>query len=130
MICRTVLAHILRILYVLECTQTGVAKSALIDWSSLKDYRFVMEVNFFGVIGVTKAFLPLVKRATGRIVNVSSIAGVSCGYPLSSAYAASKHAVEVFTSTLRQELRPWGIKVSCDARLTRSTHVLFPVCVF
>ena len=51
------------------------------------------------------------QQCKGRIVTVSSVAGVSCGYPLSSPYAASKHAVEVFTSSLRQELRPWGIKV-------------------
>jgi len=90
----------------------GVAKSGLIDWFGMSDFRFCMEVNFFGVIAVTKAFLPLVKRSKGRIVVVSSIAGVSCGYPLSAPYSASKHAVELFTSSLRQELRPWGIKVS------------------
>jgi retinol dehydrogenase-16 len=90
----------------------GVAKSGLIDWFGMSDFRFCMEVNFFGVISVTKAFLPLVKRSKGRIVVVSSIAGVSCGYPLSAPYSASKQAVELFTSSLRQELRPWGIKVS------------------
>jgi retinol dehydrogenase 16 len=70
-----------------------------------------MEVNFFGVVSVTKTFLPLLKRTKGRIINVSSVAGVACGYPLSSAYASSKHAVELFTSSLRQEMKPWGIKV-------------------
>eukprot|EP00624_Nannochloropsis_granulata_P001371 evm.model.NODE_16645_length_15759_cov_30.505997.5 len=90
----------------------GIAKSGLIDWFSMSDFRVCMEVNFFGVIAVTKAFLPLVKRRKGRIVVVSSIAGVSCGYPLSTPYSASKHAVELFTSALRQEMRPWGIKVS------------------
>lgn len=89
----------------------GVAKSGLIDWFGMSDFRFCMEVNFFGVVSVTKAFLPLIKRCKGRIVTVSSIAGVSCGYPLSAPYSASKHAVELFTSSLRQELRPWGIKV-------------------
>ena len=60
---------------------------------------------------MSQAFLPLLKQSKGRIVNISSVAGVSCGYPLSSAYAASKHAVELFTSSLRQEMKPWGIKV-------------------
>lgn len=90
----------------------GVAKSGLIDWFGLSDFRFCMEVNFFGVVSVTKAFLPLIKRCKGRIVVVSSVAGVSCGYPLSAPYSASKHAVELFASSLRQELRAWGIKVS------------------
>jgi NAD(P)-dependent dehydrogenase (short-subunit alcohol dehydrogenase family) len=42
---------------------------------------------------------------------MSSAAGVACGYPVTCAYSASKHAMEVFTSALRQELRVWGITV-------------------
>jgi NAD(P)-dependent dehydrogenase (short-subunit alcohol dehydrogenase family) len=86
--------------------------------------RFCMEVNFFGVVSVTKTFLPLLKRTKGRIINVSSVAGVACGYPLSSAYASSKHAVELFTSSLRQEMKPWGIKVSANAE-SRSSIAAF-----
>lgn len=71
-----------------------------------------MEVNFFAVVSVTKAFLPSLKKSKGRIVMMSSAAGVACGYPVTCAYSASKHAVELFASALRQELRPWGITVS------------------
>lgn len=60
----------------------------------------------------TKTFLPLLKRSKGRILIMSSAAGLGCGYPVTSPYSCSKHAVENFASTLRQEMRPWGIKVS------------------
>lgn len=54
---------------------------------------------------------PNIKQSKGRIVNMSSAAGVACGYPVTCAYSSSKHAMEVFTSALRQELRVWGITV-------------------
>ena len=93
--------------------QTGVSRAGLIDWLSIQDFRFCMEVNFFAVITVTKAFLPLLKKSPeGRIVNMSSAAGVACGYPVTCAYSSSKHAVELFTSALRQELKVWNIAVS------------------
>lgn len=81
------------------------------------------EVNFFGMINVTKAFLPMVKRKKGRIINISSVAGVSSGYHLSSAYAGSKHAVESFTSALRQEMKPWGVKVRSNTPLASALYV-------
>ena len=90
----------------------GVSRAGLIDWLNISDFRFCMEVNFFATVSVTKAFLPLLKKSKGRIVNMSSAAGVACGYPVTCAYSSSKRAVELFTSSLRQELRVWGITVS------------------
>ena len=70
-----------------------------------------MEVNFFSVIAVVKPCLPLLKQAKGRIVNVTSFVGLFHGAPCMSAYCASKHASEAFTTSLRLEMKGWGIKV-------------------
>ncbi|XP_010616645.1 estradiol 17-beta-dehydrogenase 2 [Fukomys damarensis] len=75
------------------------------------EYKRCMEVNFFGPIGVTKAFLPLLRKSKGRLVNVSSMGG---GVPLPkmAAYNSTKAALTMFSSIMRQELSAWGVKVS------------------
>ncbi|XP_069757550.1 11-beta-hydroxysteroid dehydrogenase type 2-like isoform X1 [Narcine bancroftii] len=74
-------------------------------------YKQSMEVNFFGTVEVTKTFLPWIRRAKGRIVNISSPSGE---LPLGriSPYGASKAALEIFSDILRQEMMPWGVQVS------------------
>jgi NAD(P)-dependent dehydrogenase (short-subunit alcohol dehydrogenase family) len=67
-------------------------------------------VNVIGLLSVTRACLPLLRAASGRIVNISSISGL-IAMPGVSAYAASKHAVEAITDALRVELHPFGIQV-------------------
>jgi NAD(P)-dependent dehydrogenase (short-subunit alcohol dehydrogenase family) len=67
-------------------------------------------VNVIGLLAVTRACLPLLRAARGRIVNISSISGL-VAMPGVSAYAASKHAVEAITDALRVELHPFGIQV-------------------
>jgi NAD(P)-dependent dehydrogenase (short-subunit alcohol dehydrogenase family) len=64
-----------------------------------------------GPIAVTQAFLPLLRKGHGRIVNIGSIGGKMAG-PFLGAYHASKFGMEALSDSLRQELRPWGIKVS------------------
>lgn len=75
------------------------------------------------MIRVTKAFLPSLKRyqlrqggvkgpTHTRVVIISSLSSLVPGLPIMSAYCASKHAVESFASSLRQEMAGWGIKVS------------------
>ena len=82
----------------------------------LDDVRQQFEVNFFGVIAVTQAFLPLLgacrpcPHAPGRIVNISSVSG-RVAYPFLSSYAASKHALEAWSDSLRRELMLYGIDV-------------------
>lgn len=90
----------------------GVGRGGVVDWMPLEEYRSIMEVNFFSVVAVVKACLPLLKQAKGRIVNVTSFAGLFHGAPCMSAYCASKHASEAFTTSLRLEIKGWGIKVS------------------
>ena len=80
-------------------------------------FRQVMEVNFHGLVAVTRAFLPLLgadavrRERPGRIVNIGSVQGIMT-VPFMSAYAASKHAVEGFAQGLRRELILFGISVS------------------
>lgn len=74
-------------------------------------WRKQFEVNVIGLVAVTKAFLPHLRRSRGRIVNVGSIAGRS-PLPASAAYDATKFSVEAISDVLRMELAPWGISVS------------------
>lgn len=89
----------------------GVAVPAPIEHQPIDDFRRQIEVNLIGQVAVTQAFLPQLRVARGRIVNVSSIGG-KVAVPLLGAYAASKFGLEGFSDTLRRELRPWGIEVS------------------
>jgi len=89
----------------------GIVVPGPLEFVSLGDLRHQMEVNSIGQIAVTQAFLPLLRKCRGRIVNIGSIAGRAVT-PFVGAYAASKFAMEAFTDALRMELRPWGISVS------------------
>ena len=73
--------------------------------------RDQMEVNFFGLALLTRQLLPHLRRARGRVINVSSVLGYT-GMPLSSLYAASKFAVEGLSESLYYELRPHGVQVA------------------
>ncbi|XP_032417498.1 corticosteroid 11-beta-dehydrogenase isozyme 2-like [Xiphophorus hellerii] len=88
------------------CVNLGDAELSL-----MSNFRGCMEVNFFGTVSVTKSFLPLLRQAKGRIVNISSPTGDQ-PFPCLAAYGASKAALNLFTETLRHELVPWGVKVS------------------
>ncbi|XP_066503110.1 retinol dehydrogenase 16-like [Hoplias malabaricus] len=81
------------------------------DWMTLKDYRSMLEVNLDGVIGVTLSVLPLIKKARGRVVNVSSVFGRIT--PVGGPYCVSKYGVEAFTDSLRLCLHHFGVKVLC-----------------
>lgn len=89
----------------------GVAVPAPVEHQPIDDFRRQVEVNLIGQVAVTQAFLPQLRAARGRIVNMSSIGG-KVAVPLLGAYAASKFGLEGFSDSLRRELRPWGIHVS------------------
>lgn len=70
------------------------------------------EVNVFGMVAMCQAVIPGMRaKGAGRIINMSSIAGVLSG-PMTAPYAMTKHAVEAFTVALRDELAPYGIDVT------------------
>jgi NAD(P)-dependent dehydrogenase (short-subunit alcohol dehydrogenase family) len=89
----------------------GFGLAGPIEFQPLEDFRQQMEVNFIGVVAMTKAFIPLLRQSRGRIVNIGSISGINA-MPFQSAYCATKFALEAFSDALRLELRPWGISVS------------------
>ena len=93
----------------------GIAFTGSIEQMSFKDIDRVMDVDFWGVVSGTKAFLPhLIASGDGHVVNISSIFGLFA-VPKQSAYNAAKFAVRGFTEALRQEMindrRP--VKVTC-----------------
>ncbi|ALX05538.1 MULTISPECIES: SDR family NAD(P)-dependent oxidoreductase [Aeromicrobium] len=93
----------------------GIAYSGTVEEMSYKDVEKIMDVDFWGVVHGTKAFLPhLVESGDGHVVNISSIFGMF-SMPSQSAYNAAKFAVRGFTESLRQEMalaqRP--VKVTC-----------------
>ncbi len=82
----------------------GVALSGTVAALSTDDYRWIMGINFWGVVHGTKAFLPhLEASGEGHVVNISSVFGLTA-QPLMSGYNASKYAVRGFTESLRQDL--------------------------
>jgi NAD(P)-dependent dehydrogenase (short-subunit alcohol dehydrogenase family) len=89
----------------------GIGRGGPQEFLDLADVRETFEVNFFGVIAVTRALLPLLRAGQGRIVNMSSISGLVAA-PFLSPYSASKFALEALSDALRLELSPWNIHVA------------------
>ncbi|HMJ03432.1 MAG TPA: SDR family oxidoreductase [Conexibacter sp.] len=88
----------------------GVTVSQTAAEAAPEDDEWVIDVNLWGVIHGTRAFLPiLLAQDAGAIVNVSSVFGL-IGYPTQSAYCASKFAVRGYTESLRHELRETGVR--------------------
>ena len=89
----------------------GIGMVRPVEYVSSTDLRNIFEINVFGQIAVTQAFLPLIRQARGRIVNISSV-GAHIAIPFGSLINASKAAFGTFSDTLRMELKPFGVRVS------------------
>ncbi len=89
----------------------GIGGGGPIEVTPIEETRKLIEVNLIGVLAATKAFLPMLRKGRGRIVNTGSIFGL-CALPTRSNYAASKFALEGITDTMRLEFRPFGMSVS------------------
>lgn len=89
----------------------GVWYFSEIEMTSDSLLRKVLETNVLGAISLTRALLPQIRQAKGRVVNVSSLLG-RITMEGNGAYAISKHALVAFSDTLRQEMKKWGVKVS------------------
>lgn len=93
----------------------GVALASTVEGMSYGDFEWLMDVNFWGVVYGTKAFLPHLKASgDGHIINVSSVFGLA-GIPSQSAYNSAKFAVRGFTESLRQELDMMSYGVSASS---------------
>ncbi|KAM8934074.1 dehydrogenase/reductase SDR family member 9 [Pelodytes ibericus] len=84
---------------------------APMDWLTLEDIREPIEVNLIGLIHVTLTMLPLIKKAKGRIVNISSVGGRVAAS--GGGYFSSKYGVEGFNDSLRRDMKAFGVKVLC-----------------
>lgn len=89
----------------------GIPYGGPVEFLDLKEVRRLYDVNFFGAIAVTQAFLPLLRQGRGRVVNMSSVGGMVSA-PFVSPYASSKFALEALSDSLRMELHPWGLHVA------------------
>ena len=89
----------------------GVAPAAA-EESSIEQARSIFETNFFGMVRMTRAVVPHMRRqGTGRIINIGSVLGF-LPMPYGALYAATKHAVEGYSESLDHELRTRGVRVS------------------
>ena len=94
----------------------GIVIPGPLKYMPLEDFRAHFDVNLFGLMDVTQQFLPLLGAAEnspyppGRIINISSTSG-RVAYPFMGAYAATKHALEGFSDSLRRELMLYGVDV-------------------
>jgi short-subunit dehydrogenase len=93
----------------------GVALGSVVDGGGYDDFEWIMNINFWGVVHGTKAFLPYLKdTGDGHIINTSSLFGL-IAVPSQSAYNASKFAVRGFTEALREELDLQKVGVSATS---------------
>jgi NADP-dependent 3-hydroxy acid dehydrogenase YdfG len=90
----------------------GVALGASIEGASDTDLHWIMDINYWGVVHGTRAFLPYLRASgDGHVINISSVFGIAA-VPSQGAYNATKFAVRGFTECLRQELEVTGAPIS------------------
>jgi NAD(P)-dependent dehydrogenase (short-subunit alcohol dehydrogenase family) len=88
----------------------GIATGGVLEAMDLDELRRTLEINSIAPVAVAQAFLPMLRRSRGRIVNMSSIGG-RVAQPFAGPYIVSKHALEAINDVLRLELIEWGIDV-------------------
>ncbi|KAM5179746.1 retinol dehydrogenase 7-like [Mantella aurantiaca] len=79
------------------------------EWNTKADFAKVLDINLLGLVDVTLNLLPLIRKARGRVVNITSVAGRLTISP--GGYCMSKYGVESFSDSLRCEMKPFGVKV-------------------
>jgi NAD(P)-dependent dehydrogenase (short-subunit alcohol dehydrogenase family) len=101
----------------------GIGEAWPLEYVPLEEFRSQFEVNVFGHLTVTQAFLPLIRAATGRIVNVGSVGG-RITMPFGGTLSAPRRALVAVNDALRMELYPWGIHVALIEGGTISTRAV------
>jgi NAD(P)-dependent dehydrogenase (short-subunit alcohol dehydrogenase family) len=89
----------------------GVASVGPLATMNMDEIDLQLQVNVYGPVRMTRAFLPLLLESKGRITTIGSISGILAGKDL-NAYSMSKHAMEAFTDSLASELAPQGVIVN------------------
>ena len=85
--------------------------SGVIEAADIDDYRKTFEINFWGPLNIAQAFMPLLRKAKGRIVNTTS-ASVYLTIPMGSSYPVSKVALKALSNHMRMEMAPFGVDVT------------------
>lgn len=103
----------------------GVSDWAEIEWSSIQDFHKMTDINLFGAIRTSIAFLPLVRAAKGRMVYVSSVFSFFTCLNM-GAYSVSKRGLEAFADCLRVEMASFDVKVSIiqPGNFGRATNIV------
>jgi short-subunit dehydrogenase len=89
----------------------GMGISGASEYATKDEVEKIFEVNVFGVVNVCRAVIPYLRKTKGHIINVGSVAG-ELAIPFQSYYSATKASVHAFSTALRAELLPFGVKVS------------------
>jgi NAD(P)-dependent dehydrogenase (short-subunit alcohol dehydrogenase family) len=101
------------------CNNAGITTFNLLEHQTLDDWRWVVDVNLWGVVNGVRTFVPIMREqgTPGHVVNTASAAGLTGAVPYMGPYAASKAAVIALSETLRAELElaraPIGVSVLC-----------------
>lgn len=94
-------------------SNAGMGISGAVEFTDINEAKRQIDVNFFGSVNITQAVLPYMReKKAGKIIFVSSMAAVF-SIPFQSFYSASKFAINGFAMALKNEVRPFGIKVCC-----------------
>jgi len=92
----------------------GIGISGLIEATPVAELKRIFEVNFIGLHRVTQAFLPMIRKSKGRIINIGSSSSFMSG-PALGPYSASKFALRSYNDALRIEMKTFGVSVSLVA---------------
>ena len=99
-----------RIDILVNCAGFGI--SGAVEFTELAEAKRQFDVNFFGMVNVIRAVLPIMREAgRGRIINISSVAAAAA-IPFQTFYSASKSAINSYTCALANEVRPYGVTVT------------------
>jgi len=101
----------------------GIAVAGPLEFIPLDNLRQQFEVNVIGHLAVIQAFIPLIRKGNGRIINISSKEGI-LSMPFVGPYCASKHALEALSDALRMELSYWHIPVTIIEPGTIATEII------
>ena len=88
----------------------GIGRGGALEVTPVDEIRKLMEVNVIGLLAITQAFIPMLRKKKGRIINIGSTSSL-LAFPGASVYCASKFAVRAIMDSLRVELKPFDMKV-------------------
>lgn len=97
--------------FVALINNAGISRSIPVEFHHLEDVRLLFETNFFGLLDLTQLLLPSLRFSKGRIIQISSVAGLVTP-TMSGLYSSSKKALEALSDGLRREIYDQGISVS------------------